>query len=156
MMNRFACLLAVAVAGCATAADAAEQDSYSSWYAGIGINTTFPQGNKVSGASTGTIHYQASVTLPDVVFGYRPEALYNTTGDVRFELALLNRSFGLNKVSSGAGDRKPGGDLGVAALMTNVYYDIHTATSFTPFIGAGIGGAGARFSKNPGFSMTDM
>jgi opacity protein-like surface antigen len=144
--------IGVATAGAARAADA---DGYSAWYAGIGLDVTMPQHDKVKGGATGELKYSTSVTLPDLVVGWRPQGLYGETGDARFELGLLSRGFGVHQAINGSTTSKPGGGLALAALMTSAYYDFHTASSFTPFVGAGVGMAAARFSKNPGFGITD-
>lgn len=41
------------------------------------------------------------------------------------------------------GGASAGGDINLLSLMGNLYYDIPTGTAFTPYIGAGLGGAHA-------------
>lgn len=128
---------------------------YLSWYLGVGVNIDFANDAQVKGASAGSIDYKNSFSFPDIFIGYRPEALYNNSGDVRFEAELLGHGFGIDALKGENASTGKKGYLMTGALMANVYYDIHTPTSFTPFVGAGIGIAKTSFSKNPGYGITD-
>lgn len=128
---------------------------YLSWYAGGGLNIDFPNSTNVKGASTGSIGYKNSFTLLDLFIGYRPEILYNSIGDVRFEAEFLGHGYGVDTRKGENASTGKKGYLMTNVLMTNVYYDLHTSTSFTPFVGAGLGIEKAEFSKDPGYGITD-
>lgn len=91
--------------------------------------------------------------MPSLKVGYRPEALYSDQGDVRFEGELGGRGISVHSVEAGGSSTPGKGTLSVGGLLANAYYDFHTQTSFTPYVGAGIGVMGARFSKNPGLGV---
>ncbi len=162
-MKKIALLSALFIAFTSSIALAAEPETpnqtektdYHSWYAGIGLNLDFPYHSDIEGASSGSIDYKDSFTLPEVFVGYRPEGLFGVFGDFRFEEELVGHGYGIDKRNGPGASTGKKGALGTAALMTNIYYDIHTRTSFTPFVGAGIGISQTRFSKNPGYGITD-
>ncbi len=144
------CLLSSVFCSQAMAADA---DKYSSWYVGTDLNLSVARDHNVKGTTDGKVSYKPSVSLSDLKVGYRPQALYSDAGDVRFELELLGRSLGVDKVTDASVSSKPKSDLNIGALMANAYYDMHTKTSFTPYIGAGVGYAAYSFHKSPGFGI---
>ncbi len=162
-MKKTPCLILLSIAFTSFTAGAAEPKTtmpsettnYLSWYAGVGLNIDFPNDNDVKGASTGKISYKDSLTLPNLFIGYRPESLYGTAGDFRFEEEIVEHGYGIDKRTGENASTGKKGYIETAALMTNVYYDIHTHSRFTPFIGGGIGFARTEFSKNPGFGFTD-
>ena len=132
---------------------AAEADD--EWYAGISGDIAFPRNTDVTGPTKGKVRYDFS-SGGDIAIGYRPQLLNNSIGDMRLELEGGYHAFGLKDVSiGGLTNRNPKGDLGVATLMGNVFYDLHTGTGFTPYIGAGLGEAHISFNKNNGLGMTD-
>ncbi len=62
-------------------------------------------------------------------------------GPIRLEGELGWRDNAVSQFISPFGSADLRGHLGVASAMANVYYDIHTGTAFTPYIGGGGGGA---------------
>ena len=154
MKARF-CTLVCASALLTTPALATESQDYSSWYAGVNVQAYVPNSNKVSGTSSGTLDYAGSFTGNNIVIGYRPEALYTPTGDFRFEGEVSSRTFGIHKATADGTVTRDHGTLDVWALMANGYYDLHTSTSFTPFIGGGLGVAAAAFSDDDGFQLKE-
>jgi opacity protein-like surface antigen len=135
--------------GLATGAFAAEQDS--SWYGSVSGDVAFPRDTAVTGTTDGNIKYKFS-SGGNVALGYEPYMLNNATGDTRFEIEGGYHAFGLKDVTAGGvTNTSPTGDLKVMTLMGNAYYDLHTGTSFTPYIGAGVGDANIHLSKNNGF-----
>ncbi|MCA1907426.1 MAG: outer membrane beta-barrel protein [Magnetospirillum sp.] len=128
---------------------------YNSWYAGLDAAFSATSDTAVQGSSQGKIQYDNTVNLGGLKLGYRPEALYSNTGAVRFEAELLGRSASLKSVTQNGVTTKPKGELNMGALMVNAYYDFHTGTAFTPYVGGGIGIAAAEFSDNPGLGITD-
>src|SRR5690349_11276232 len=123
----------------ATTAFAASSDD--PWYVGASGDVTFPRDTSVTGTTNGKIKYKFS-SGSNVTLGYRPQTFNNATGDVRLEMEGGYHAFGLNDVTAGGiTNHNPNGDLKVATLMGNVYYDVHTGTPFTPYFGAGLGDA---------------
>ena len=133
-----------------TTAFATGQDS--SWYAGISGDISSLSSSKVNGATAGdNLKYKFS-SGANVALGYEPQALQCPMGDVRLELEGGYHAFGLKSVTAGGvTNGSPNGDLRVATLMGNAYYDVHTGTAFKPYIGAGIGDADIGLAKNNGF-----
>ena len=137
----------------ATSAFAAGQDS--SWYVGASGDASFQKSTGVTGATSGdNIKYKFS-SGGNIALGYEPQMLNNATGDVRLELEGGYHAFGLKSVTAGGvTNTSPNGDLKVATFMGNAYYDVHTGTQFTPYIGAGIGDANITFARSNGFGAT--
>jgi len=136
----------------ATSAFAAGQDS--PWYAGVSGDMSFPRSTTVTGTTSGNIKYKFS-SGGNIEFGYEPQMLGNATGDVRLEAEGGYHAFGLKDVThGGVTNSSPTGDLKVMTLMGNAYYDLHTGTSFTPYVGAGVGDAHVTFGRNNGFGAT--
>ena len=64
-------------------------------------------------------------------------------------------ALGIKKVVVGAvPNTNPKGDMKIATLMANAYYDFHNSTRFTPYIGGGVGAARIGFPENNGFANT--
>jgi len=137
----------------ATTAFAARQNG--SWYAGISGDVSTLNSTNVTGATAGdNLKYKFS-SGGNVAVGYEPQMFNNGTGDVRLEVEGGYHAFGLKDVTAGGVENtSPNGDLRVATLMGNVYYDLHNSTSLTPYIGAGAGDAQINFAKNNGFGAT--
>ena len=79
----------------------------------------------------------------------------NSTGDVRFEAEGGYHAFALDSITAGGvTTNKPNGDMKAETLMANAFYDLHTGSRFTPYIGAGIGEGHLQFPKNKGLTNT--
>ena len=126
-----------------------------SWYGGLDLNASSAPDSDVNGANKAKIKYKGAFSLSDIKIGYRPESFYTETGNLRFEGELLGRSVDIKNVTSNGINTTPDSSLTVGAIMANMYYDIHTNSSFTPYIGAGAGIADVSFRKNPGLGITD-
>lgn len=125
------------------------------FYIGTTASVDFPASSDVSGATNGTVKYNFS-SGGDLAVGWQPEALNSETGDVRLELQGGYHAFGLKSVTAnGATNTDPSGDMKALTLMTNAYYDLHTGTRFTPYIGAGVGEAMVKFPEGQGLGNTD-
>lgn len=136
----------------ATSALAATQDG--PWYAGMSGDVTFPRNTSVTGSTTGDINYKFS-SGTSFQLGYEPQALNTSFGDARFELEGGYYAFGIKNITAnGVTNNDPHGDLKTTTMMGNMYYDFHTNTAFTPYIGAGVGGANIAMAKNNGLGMT--
>ncbi|MBI1276144.1 outer membrane beta-barrel protein [bacterium] len=125
------------------------------WYASASGGVSFPDNTSISGTTSGKIKYDVS-SGGNLALGYQPAALNNQSGDVRFEVEGGYHAMGLNEITAGGvTNTNPKGDLKIATAMANIYYDMHTGTAFTPYVGAGIGDANIQLNKNNGLGMTD-
>ena len=146
----FACAL-----GLMTAASSAFAESNGgSWYAGGSGGMTMPKNSTITGTTAGKADYGFS-SGANLALGYRPEAFMSDTGSVRTEIEGGYHALGLDKVTvGGVVNNNPKGDMKITTVMANAYYDFHTGTSFTPYIGGGIGDAMIDFPKSNGFGNT--
>ena len=144
----------IATTALATSAFAADNSSF---YAGITGDISAPQDNNVTGGNAvagDKVKYGFS-SGGNVELGYRPQALNNATGDVRLEAEAGYHAFGLDSVTAGGVlNSNPKSDLKVATFMANAYYDLHTGTQLTPYVGAGLGDALVNFDKKNAFGAT--
>lgn len=124
-------------------------------YIGNGGGLALPKNTGVSGAATGATDYGFS-SGGYVMLGYRPDWMDSGATGMRVELEGGYHALGLDSVRVGAvTNPNPKGDVSLTTLMANAYYDIHTGTPFTPYIGGGIGGAMVKFPSGNGFGNTD-
>lgn len=86
------------------------------------------------------------------MLGWQPEIFDTQEGDVRFELEGAYHAFGLDRVRA---NTDPSGDMKATALMANMYYDWHTDTSLSPYVGVGIGRAHMKFGTGEGLGNSD-
>ena len=111
------------------AAGAQAQDK-GPWYVAAGAGGAWYTDERLSGAATGKISMDTGFIgnvaigryLDDIrVFRLEIEGIYSRAG-------IDNN-----------GTANTGGDIANAALMFNLIYDIHTGSSWTPYLGVGIG-----------------
>jgi len=104
-----------------------------SWYVagGLGASLANDSDNTQAGITI-TSEFDTGV-LGTVAIGH-------TFGGLRAEgeIAYIQNDISTLKLS-GVGGVSASGDVSVAALMANVYYDIDTGSKWKPFIGAGAG-----------------
>jgi opacity protein-like surface antigen len=141
-------LVALPLLSFVSQAQAADADK--PFYIGAQGNVAMPSDSTITGASSGKVKYGFS-SGAGVVMGYQPQALSNDTGDVRVEAEASYHALGLKSVGA---NNNPSGDLKATTLMGNVYYDVHTGTNFTPYVGAGVGQAFVSFPKGQGLGNT--
>lgn len=153
--SRFAAALLLAGAATPVAAQTFPATDYDAWYVGIDLLAVFANDSDASGAASGTFAYENALNLGDLKIGYRPQALHSDRGAVRFELELATRGMPIDSLRSAGSTSDGRGDFAMAALMVNALYDLHTGTDVTPYLGIGLGVAGAAFTKTPGLGITD-
>lgn len=131
------------VAGLSTAAMA------DGWYAGAetGLNLAPAEKYKADDSAIGKVKIQK-----DLGFGLLANAGY-AFGPYRLEGELGWRYNGVDKVAGQDGK----GNVQAYDLMMNGLYDFHTGTAWTPYLGAGVGGAYINNSKirNSSGTLTD-
>ncbi|KAF0112631.1 MAG: ompA [Rhodospirillaceae bacterium] len=77
-----------------------------------------------------------------------PGAAGLLSGGFAFQNGLrteLEAGYRSHEVGGMGGVAVSSGDVRVASLMGNLFYDFHNASAFTPYIGAGLGGAWMKF-----------
>lgn len=127
----------------------------SQFYAALSGDAAFPSTSDLKGGVTGSQKYSFS-SGGDIALGWQPQILkLNDNGDFRVELQGGYHAFGLDRVTvGGITNSNPHGDMKAMTLMANGYYDFHTSTPFTPFLGLGAGMAHVTIPKNNGLTNT--
>ncbi len=130
-MGKFAAMVAAGlVAGLANTAAAQDGNWYLGAAAGVNIVPQYKNTDDFGSFDFSTAPGYA--VLGTVGYGFGP---------IRAEAEIGWRDNGMSKFTSGFGSAGLSGYMGVASTMANAYYDIRTGTAFTPYIGAGAGGA---------------
>lgn len=125
------CILALPLAA---HAETPESGPYISLLAGISV----PNNIHATGrGSTGATATSDRLTM-DVSSGSNLAGGYDF-GALRLEGELGARSFKVSTMSRTGSSFDTDGNLNVATIMGNVYYDFHNTTRFTPFFGGGVG-----------------
>ncbi len=76
-------------------------------------------------------------------------------GEFRTEFELNYRENDVDKLKApGLTDSSPGGSISVFSFLLNAFYDFENRTGFTPYIGAGVGGAVVSLDKVTDFTGT--
>lgn len=125
-------------------------------YMGVNGDVAFPSKSGVSGATTGSQKYSFS-SGGDLSLGWEPDALKSPDmGDARFELQTGYHAFGLKSVrAGGVTNASPSGELKAVTGMANAFYDLHTPTPLTPYIGVGAGVAHVTIPTGNGLGNTN-
>lgn len=112
--------------------------SNNSWYLDVSGGLSSPMDSDVGGSASSTeFTYDEGFSF-STALGYRPEVKHSALGYMRFEGALgyQQSEIGNDGVSPTSGTA---GDTHTYTAMLNGYYDFKNATSFIPYIGAGLG-----------------
>lgn len=125
--NAFAAALLGGVASLVPFSGAMAQDG---WYMGAELGATYvpDQDTTGTGISLSSEYEPGYGILGQVGYAFGP---------VRLEGELGWRENGIDAITPNGGS----GDASILSYMANAYYDIGTGTKWTPYVGAGIGGA---------------
>jgi OOP family OmpA-OmpF porin len=115
------------IIGAASMAQAQTEDA---WYVGGGLLANKLTDSNLSGAG---LKFKNEYDWGWGLLGQ----VGRSFGPLRGELELGWRNNDVEKVNGA----KSNGDMDSWTLMTNLYYDIRTGTSWTPYLGVGVGGA---------------
>jgi len=126
----------------------------SSWYIGADGDVALPRSNTITGSTDGSVDYKSSSEGGDVALGYEPQSLSGAMGDVRLEVQGGYHPFKLQDVIADGVSSDSNGNLRIATLMGNAYFDLRTNSGLTPYVGAGAGDAYIDFARNNGFDAT--
>ena len=104
------------------------------WYVGVNAGAVWLMDSDIKNGTSGEASF-------DTGFGAGGSVGYDF-GPARLEGEIEYRNNDYDKAGlDGATKEKSGGSYQSLALMVNGYYDFENASSFTPFLMAGIGGA---------------
>jgi opacity protein-like surface antigen len=127
-----------------------QAQDYRQFYLGVKGDIANPSDSDVKGATTCKVEYGFS-SGAGVVLGWQPEMFYSRDGNLRFELEGGFHAFGLDTVRA---NTDPSDDLQAATMLANIYYDWHTNSAFSPYVGVGIGRAHMTLANDQGLGNT--
>jgi opacity protein-like surface antigen len=118
---------------------------------GIYIAPRFLAGSQdtgeVSGPGYGIKQFSQTVAGGALAVGYNFAPRFDIPVRVEFEYALRGGSDSGSKAGANAGEIwRSQYTMQIMTGFLNVYYDIRTGTPFTPYVGAGLGGAGNSYT----------
>ncbi|PKU23731.1 OmpA family protein [Telmatospirillum siberiense] len=122
---------------------AAAQADADGWYVGAETGLNIAPQLKLK-ANNGSRNPEKLATDPGyAILGQAGYAF----GPLRAEGELGWRSNGADKLKADGTSNKAKGNLDLASVFANVYYDVHNASPITPYIGAGVGGVDVSADK---------
>jgi opacity protein-like surface antigen len=108
---------------------------------------TYDRGYYVTGGAG--LNFLEDAATPSTTYQYDTGGMglgafgYQFGNGFRVEGELAYRASGVSGTTNGGAS----GEASAASLMANAFYDIRTSTKFTPYVGAGIGGAVVTFDN---------
>lgn len=148
-------ITAAAAAMALIASQSHAQERWPRWYAGLSGGPTFLDDSDIGGASTGELDYDTTGGFGVVSLGYMPPSAFQPFSNMRLEAELGYHHSGIDGVTIGGTPvANPRGAVQMISYMGNVYYDFRNDSQWTPYLGAGAGGARVSLSKNSGLGNT--
>ncbi len=110
------------------------------WYLGLSGGLTLQEDSDLNGV--GELSFDSGTSF-SAALGYRPHFQNAFLNSTRWEAELYYSQNDTDKLTPNGGGAPiaSNGDLRSTAIMINAFYDIHNASSFTPYVGLGVGGA---------------
>lgn len=146
-MNKL--LASVSMIAFSSIASQALAETWPNWYIGLGGGMAFLNDADLSGSTNGEVSFDDG-GLGTVSLGFMP---YDSMGmgGMRFE---LEGGYHFNGLGNATGVTNTSGSMRAFSYMFNAYYDFRSASGWTPYLGAGVGGARVQLSKASGLSNT--
>jgi len=135
-----------------TAFSAAHADErWPRWYLGLSGGYTYMQDQDISGTSATRLNLKDGYNIGGQI-GYLPNSSIALINTLRFEAEVTYRANNVDSVTGGGAGH---GTYSSTAYMANMFYDLPTATAWSPYIGGGIGLANLHLDSNSGAGNTD-
>jgi len=144
----------ITLAAIAQAQAAQTQERWPRWYVGLSGGLTFLADSDISGASSGSLEFDAGFG-GNVALGYQPAIAMQPFSSMRFEVEGGYHSNSLDTSTIGAVTTNGSGNMSAWTYMANAYYDFRNSTGWTPYVGAGAGMADVHLSRSSGAGNTD-
>jgi len=130
-----------------------QEERWPRWYVGLSGGVQFLKDDDIRGASTGKAKFKTGETFTGSL-GYMPHFGVSALENLRFEAELGYHNAGLDGGTVN-GVLTPGrGHVQAWSYLGNVFYDFRNSTRWTPYLGAGAGGARVQLSRNSGLGNT--
>lgn len=119
-----------------------------------GLATLFPSASSSSSSGQQNLHFNSQYNLGYAVGGTLG---YEFKSGLRPELEVRYQDNGFDKLKTSSGSTNAKGDLGVLAVMGNLWYDIPLSKHIQPYLGGGAGYARVSLNdfRTPGTSGTN-
>jgi opacity protein-like surface antigen len=153
VFTKFVPVFFAAIFSISLASQAQANQQWPRWYVGLSAGVAFVEDTDLSQAKTGELEY-GTAGNGAVSLGYVPLAGVPFWDNIRAEVELGYRQAALDSFTnlgtkSGASD-----DIHMITYLANAYYDFNNPTQWTPYVGAGVGGAAVKLTKTSGLGNT--
>lgn len=148
-MNKLLVVSSLMALSAATQAYADAGERWPRWYVGLSGGLSYLQDSDISGTSTGSLEYNGG-GMATLSLGYQPPFGGAPFNGLRLEAELGYHDNGLNNFSFATSH----GSVQSISYMGNAYYDFRNSSGWTPYVGAGAGGASVQLSKSSGLGNT--
>lgn len=152
--SRISAILTAGICTMAFISSAHADERWPRWYVGLSADVAFVEDSDLSGAVSGDLDYDIG-TGGAISVGYLPFAGIEFLDNTRIEAELGYRYAGLDGFTNAGTPANATGSARMLTYMANAYYDFNNETQWTPYLGAGLGGAMVQLSKSSGLGNTD-
>lgn len=135
-------------------ANAANEERWPRWYLGLSGGVAFLPDTDIKGGTTGNVDYKMG-GVGTASLGYMPAIAGQPFSNMRLEFEAGYHSNRLDGATVSGSPVATHGRLLAFSYMGNVYYDFRNTSPWTPYVGAGAGGARVSLSKRSGLGNTD-
>lgn len=132
----------------------AQSERWPRWYLGLAASLTYLNDSDISGATTGEMEFDTGAGFA-ASLGYMPPFEMAPFNNMRLEAELAYRRNDLDQRVTGGVASTARGAMRVWSYMANAYYDFRNQTRWTPYFGAGAGGAEVKLGSQSGLGNTD-
>lgn len=153
-LPKIAAVLTAGISLLTIVSNANADERWPRWYVGLSTGLAFVEDSDLSGAVNGDQEYEAGVGLT-ASLGYMPFFGSPYLDNIRMELELGYRYASLDGFTNAGTPSNSSGSARMFTYLANAYYDFHSDSQWTPYLGAGLGGASVQVSKGSGLGITD-
>ncbi len=133
-----------------SSASAQDNERWPRWYLGLHGTLGFLDDSDIRGSSSGKLAYDSTGAGVGGSIGYMPPAI----NGFRMEGEVAYHYIGLNRYRIGATSADAHGRSAALSYMGNLFYDFNNASQWTPYVGAGAGGASVQLARSSGLGNT--
>lgn len=153
-LQRIACLSTVSACVLAFSSAADANERWPRWYVGLSAGVAYVEDSDLSNAVSGDLEYDTGVAAT-ASLGYMPFFGNQALDNVRIEAELGYRYQSLDSFSNAGVSSNAGDYARIVTYLANAYYDFRSDSQWTPYLGAGLGGASVNLPTGSGLGNTD-
>jgi opacity protein-like surface antigen len=153
-MYKLSVIAALTAATLFTTTANADQERWPRWYVGLSGGVTFLGDTDLSGGTTGNLDYDMG-GIGTLSLGYMPPLTMQPLSNMRIEAELGYHYNQTDSLVLAGTPTATDGYIRAISYMGNLYYDLRNMSRWTPYFGAGAGGAQLTLSRGSNVGNTD-